>query len=79
MPTKDGYITVGPNTNAQAFAFFDAIGRPELKNDPRFDSASSRTTNATAYFEVRAAGLAQRTTGEWLATFEALEVPGGPL
>jgi crotonobetainyl-CoA:carnitine CoA-transferase CaiB-like acyl-CoA transferase len=75
LPTKDGYITVGPNTNAQAFAFFDAIGRPELKSDPRFESASARTTNAAAYFDVRAAGLAQRTTAEWLETFEALEVP----
>ena len=75
LPTKDGYITVGPNTNAQAFAFFDAIGRPELKTDPRFDSASSRTTNAAAYFDVRAVGLAQRTTAEWLEAFEALEVP----
>jgi crotonobetainyl-CoA:carnitine CoA-transferase CaiB-like acyl-CoA transferase len=75
LRTKDGYITVGPNTNAQAFAFFDAIGRPELKSDPRFHSASARTTNAAAYFEVRATGLAQRTTAEWLATFEALEVP----
>jgi crotonobetainyl-CoA:carnitine CoA-transferase CaiB-like acyl-CoA transferase len=75
VPTKDGYITVGPNTNAQAFAFFDAIGRPELKNDPRFDSAASRTANAAGYFEVRAAGLALRTTDEWLAIFEALEVP----
>jgi crotonobetainyl-CoA:carnitine CoA-transferase CaiB-like acyl-CoA transferase len=73
--TKDGYITVAPNTNAQAFAFFDAIGRPELKSDPRFNSASARTTNAAAYFEVRGAALAQRTTAEWLETFEALEVP----
>jgi crotonobetainyl-CoA:carnitine CoA-transferase CaiB-like acyl-CoA transferase len=75
LPTKDGYITVGPNTNAQAFAFFEAIGRPELKGDPRFDSASARTANAAAYFEIRAAGLVQRTTAEWLAIFEALEVP----
>ena len=75
LPTKDGYITVGPNTNAQAFAFFEAIGRPELKSDPRFDSASSRTANAAAYFEVRAAGLMQRTTAEWLAIFEARDVP----
>jgi crotonobetainyl-CoA:carnitine CoA-transferase CaiB-like acyl-CoA transferase len=75
LPTKDGYITVGPNTNAQAFAFFEAIGRPELKNDARFDSATSRTANAVAYFEVRAAALVERTTAEWLAIFEALEVP----
>ena len=37
LPTKDGYITIRPNTNPQAFAFFDAIGRPELKTDPRFN------------------------------------------
>ena len=75
LPTADGYVTVGPNTNAQAFAFFDAIGRPELKSDPRFDSAASRTANAQAYFEVRAAGLRQRTTAEWLDIFAKLDVP----
>ncbi|HJQ60911.1 MAG TPA: CoA transferase, partial [Vineibacter sp.] len=75
LPTKDGYITVGPNTNPQAFAFFDAIGRPELKTDPRFDSASSRTANAAAYFKVRMDGLAQKTTAEWLAIFDKLDVP----
>lgn len=75
LPTKDGYITVGPNTNAQAFAFFDAVGRPELKTDPRFDSAASRTANAAEYFEVRRTGLAQKTTAEWLAIFEKVDVP----
>ncbi|MEZ5853337.1 MAG: CoA transferase [Hyphomicrobiaceae bacterium] len=75
LPTKDGYITAAPNTNAQAFAFFDVIGRPELKNDPRFETASARSTNAEAYFKVRAEGLLQRTTDEWLAIFEELQVP----
>ena len=75
LPTRDGYITVGPNTNPQAFAFFDAIGRPELKTDPRFDSAASRTANAAAYFKVRMEGLAQKTTAEWLVIFEKLDVP----
>lgn len=75
LPTSDGYITVGPNTNPQAFAFFDAIGRPELKTDPRFDSAASRTDHAAEYFKVRARGLAQKTTAEWLDIFERLDVP----
>ena len=76
LPTKDGYITVRPNTNAQAFAFFDAIGRPELKTDPRFDSAAARAPkNAAAYFEVRKAGLAQKTTDEWVEIFDKLDVP----
>lgn len=75
LPTADGYITVGPNTNPQAFGFFDAIGRPELKTDPRFDSAANRTENAAAYFEVRAAGLLQKTTAEWLDIFAEKDVP----
>src|SRR5215813_9798236 len=75
LPTKDGYITVGPNTNQQAFAFFDAIGRPELKTDPRFDNPSARTANAAAYWEIRKQGLAQKTTEEWLKIFDGLDVP----
>jgi crotonobetainyl-CoA:carnitine CoA-transferase CaiB-like acyl-CoA transferase len=75
LPTRDGYITVGPNTDAQAFAFFEAIGEPELKDDPRFDSAATRTANAEEYFEVRMRGLARRTTAEWLEIFEKLDVP----
>jgi crotonobetainyl-CoA:carnitine CoA-transferase CaiB-like acyl-CoA transferase len=75
VPTKDGYVTVRPNTNAQAFAFFDAIGRPELKTDPRFDSAASRTRNAKAYFEVQATSLDHKTTDEWVELFDKLDVP----
>ncbi len=75
VPTKDGYVTVRPNTNAQAFAFFDAIGRPELKTDPRFDSAAARTRNAKDYFEVQATSLGGRTTDEWVELFDKLDVP----
>ncbi len=75
LPTKDGYVTVRPNTNAQALAFFDAIGRPELKADPRFDSAAARTKNAAAYFEVQREGLTGKTTDEWVELFDRLDVP----
>lgn len=75
LPTRDGYITISPNTDAQAFAFFGAIGRPELKDDPRFRNAQLRSENAAAFFEVRAAGLLQKTTAEWLAIFDALQIP----
>jgi crotonobetainyl-CoA:carnitine CoA-transferase CaiB-like acyl-CoA transferase len=75
LPTSDGYITIRPNTNAQAFAFFDAIDRPELKTDPRFDSAASRTANAAAYFEVHKEGLAKKKTAEWVEIFDKLDVP----
>ncbi len=75
VPTKDGYVTVRPNTNVQAFAFFDAIGKPELKTDPRFNSAAARTKNAAAYFEVQTTSLGHKTTDEWVELFDKLDVP----
>jgi crotonobetainyl-CoA:carnitine CoA-transferase CaiB-like acyl-CoA transferase len=75
LPTKDGYITVRPNNNRQAFAFFDAIGRPELKTDPRFESNIARTINAPDYFKVQVEALTRRTTAEWLEIFAAADVP----
>lgn len=75
LPTKDGYITVRPNNNRQAFAFFDAVGRPELKTDPRFESSISRTVNAADYFRVQVESLTQKTTAEWLEIFSKADVP----
>ncbi len=75
LPTKDGYITVRPNNNRQAFAFFDAVGRPELKTDPRFESSISRTINAADYFRVQDESLTQKTTAEWLEIFAKADVP----
>ncbi len=75
QPTKNGYITISPNTDAQAFAFFDVIGRPELKIDPRFNSPASRSAHANEYFEIRAKGLLQRTTEDWLKIFKDLDIP----
>ena len=78
IPTKDSWICISANTNDQAFAFFDAIGRPELKTDPRFNSVQARFANVTAYFEVRMAELKARTTAEWLEIFDAADVPAMP-
>jgi len=78
LPTKDGYICISANTNAQAFAIFDAIGRPELKSDPRFNSIAARFRNTSAYFGIRAEGLKQKTTAEWLEILDKADVPAMP-
>jgi crotonobetainyl-CoA:carnitine CoA-transferase CaiB-like acyl-CoA transferase len=75
IPTKDGWICLAANTNAQAFAFFRAIGRPELKDDPRFASIEARFRNVGDYFGLRAAALATRTTAEWLQILNDADVP----
>ncbi len=78
IPTRDGHIAVSANTDAQAFAFFDAIGQPALRDDPRFSSIAARFRNVDAYFTLRATALRARTTAEWAAAFRARDIPAMP-
>ena len=78
LATRDGFICVSANTQAQAFALFDAIGRPELKTDPRFESIPARFRNVGEYFRIRAEALKQKKTAEWLEIFEQCDVPAMP-
>jgi crotonobetainyl-CoA:carnitine CoA-transferase CaiB-like acyl-CoA transferase len=73
--TADGYISISPNTDAQAFAFFDAIGRPELKDDPRFCNVAIRTKNSEAYYELRSTSLVGKTSAQWIDIFEKSDIP----
>jgi crotonobetainyl-CoA:carnitine CoA-transferase CaiB-like acyl-CoA transferase len=77
IQTADGWIAVSANTDDQAFALFDAIGRPELKTDPKFNSVKARYANVKEYFSIRREGLRQKTTAEWLEIFERSDVPAG--
>ena len=78
IPTKDGWISISANTNAQMFALFDVIGRPELKTDPRFSSVTARFANVTELYVIRNQGLREKTTAEWLELFDQLGVPAMP-
>jgi len=73
--TKDGFICVSANTDKQVFAFFDAIGRPELKTDPRFDTVAARLENVSEYFMIRNQAFLEKTTSEWVEILENADVP----
>ena len=77
LATQDGWICISGNTDAQAFAIFDAIGRPELKSDPRFNTVAARFKHTAQYFALRAEGLKQKTTAEWIEIF-GTDVPAMP-
>jgi crotonobetainyl-CoA:carnitine CoA-transferase CaiB-like acyl-CoA transferase len=78
LPTRDGWICISANTDAQAFAIFEAIGRPELKTDPRFSSIAARFRNTGEYFSIRAEGLKHKTTAEWIEILDRADVPAMP-
>ena len=78
LATKDGWICITGNTNEQAFVMFDAIGRPELKTDPRFCSLEARFEHTREYYAIRSEGMKLKTTAEWMEIFTKADVPAFP-
>jgi CoA:oxalate CoA-transferase len=81
FPTKDGYIVLAlswgvPN---QWELFCAVIGRPALIDDTRFETSALRTRHHAELEPMLNEALALRTTAEWLAEFDAIGLPCGPL
>jgi len=67
--TKDGWMAVTLVTDAQFRGICEAIGKPELGPDPRFDTFANRRINLPALREILDTELAKRTTAEWEPLF----------
>lgn len=77
---RDGrYVGLSASTEKMARRLFEAIGRPELLQDPRFAANADRVANADALEPVIAAFIAERTQAENVAFFEKAEVTIGPI
>jgi crotonobetainyl-CoA:carnitine CoA-transferase CaiB-like acyl-CoA transferase len=75
--TRDGHVCVTATTDPQWARLFEAIGRPELARDPRFEKMAQRTFHFAAAFEILAEALLAKTTAEWLAIFRQADLPSG--
>jgi len=73
------YISMSGSMQAMAMQILDAIGRPELKQDPRFIDNDARVKNRTALDEIIAEFVGARTQAENLAIFEQAGVTAGPV
>lgn len=78
-PTKDGYIALLPYTAAQWRRVLDALGRQDLTSAPWFESNTERSKRSDELYAVLGAALTARASAEWLALFERLDVPCGPV
>jgi crotonobetainyl-CoA:carnitine CoA-transferase CaiB-like acyl-CoA transferase len=75
--TRDGYISVIAHSDAQWAKLFEAMGVPELKDDPRFNSVQARSANIDAVYATLTEGMQRRTTDEWLAELRPADIPCG--
>lgn len=73
--TKDGYIAILPYLNNHWEIFCRAAGRPDLLEDERFATLSSRLVNIDEVYREVAAMVATKTTQEWLDILTDSPVP----
>lgn len=71
MPTADGWIAIVGVQPQQRAAFYSAIGRPDLLDDPRFATPLLGPAEKAALFELLADVFVSRTTDEWCAVLAA--------
>lgn len=77
---SDGrYVGLSASTEKMARRLFEAIGRPELADDPRYATNAERVKNADTLEPIIAAFIAARTQAETVAFFERAEVTIGPI
>jgi len=76
---RDGEIVAGGATDAQFRRLCDAIGAPELADDPRFATNATRIAHRDVLDAAIEARLAARTAAEWFAVLDAAEVPCAPV
>lgn len=79
FPTSDGWITVGAANQGNWLRLVDALGAPELREDPRFSTNADRMINLAALTEALKPLFKRRSSAEWLQRFEQAGVPAGPV
>lgn len=79
-PTKDGkHVAMSASMQSMWEKLADAIERPELKSDPRFETSIARIENQADLDHIIAGVMKTRTLDENLKYFESRGVTVGPI
>jgi crotonobetainyl-CoA:carnitine CoA-transferase CaiB-like acyl-CoA transferase len=73
--TRDGYISIAPYQDHRWIAYFNAVGRSEVLEDPRLNTKALRYENIGLMYDLVAEISPERTTEEWLALLHKAGVP----
>lgn len=77
--TADGWIALVGLRPDKRPGFYDAVGMPELLEDPRFAPLYYTFDDRKALFELLAPKFRQRTSAEWAEILEELECRWAPV
>lgn len=76
---KDGKFVIGAANQRLWERTCDLIGRPELREDPRYVDNKDRVANRAELADELAPTFRTRTVHDWVETFLAAGVPAGPI
>jgi formyl-CoA transferase len=76
---RDGYVTVGANTDRLFEALVRAIDRPDLLADARFASGAARLAHRVALVAAIEQTTARMPRAVWLERLDRHGVPSGPI
>lgn len=79
LAVKDGYVVVAARGEKFWRNLCEAIGRPDLKEDPRTRDNAARLENRPFVEEVLTEAFARRTKDEWMAMTEKYDLPVAPV
>jgi len=77
--TKDGWVGVLPYTQRNWNKILSEIGRSDVAELEWFKDATQRSARVDELYDILAGALTSRTTAEWLAIFERLDIPSQPV
>ncbi len=77
--TKDGWVGVLPYSAANWRKILSEIGRTDVGETAWFNDATERSARVDELYDILAEVMPSRTTAEWLATFERLDIPAQPV
>lgn len=76
---SDGWLTVGVATEPQWQRFCDVIGRPDLREDPRYATNPARLQHRKALDQAVGPEFLRDRKDAWLARLEQAGIPSAPL
>jgi formyl-CoA transferase len=76
---RDRWFALAAANERQWSTLCDVIGRPDLRDDPRFATNGARVANRPALVETLGAAFAARDADAWLADLRAAGLPCGPI
>ena len=79
LATGDGELIVVAGNDGQFRRLAETIGRPELADDPRFDTVGRRNDNREQLRPLLLEALSVRSAQEWFGLFTAAGLPSGPI